>query len=188
MCEAHGSESGGSMDDALRAFRAAARLGPNADVRPERVVALAAALLRLAYGLDQIAWGTWKKMAPTSTIRRGTGLPECVAAYFEGRGAPADAEVERLRLFVSSLISSVSQVGHFAHRELDRLGPERIEDGVAAGALGRDAACWKRYKELAGAYDEDQLEAAMLGSMTEYVEAMLAGGARSEAATSGTDA
>lgn len=188
MSEARGSADGGSMDDALRAFRAAARLGPNTDVRPERVVALAAALLRLAYSLDQIAWGTWKKMAPTSTVRRGTGLPESVAAHFEGRGGAPDAEVERLRLFVSSLLSSVSQVGHFTHRELGRLGPERIEDGVVAGALGRDAACWRRYRELAGAYDEDQLEAAMLGSMAEYVEAMLAGGARSEAAVSGAKA
>lgn len=188
MSESRGDGHGGSMDHALRAFRAAARLGPNVDVPPERAVALAAALLRLAYGLDQIAWGTWKKMAPTSGVRRGAGLPEAVAAYCQGRGETAEAEVECLRLFVSALLSSVSQVGHFTVRELERLGPERIEDGVSSGAMGRDAACWRRYKELAGAYDEDQLEAAMLGSMTEYVEAMLAGGARSEAAASGAEA
>ncbi len=188
MSEAHGSGRVDSMGDAMRAFRVAARLAPDADIRPERVVALAGTLLRLAYGLDQIAWGTWKKMAPTSTVRRGAGLAEAVASDLEGRGASADAKVERLRMLVFSLLSSVSQVGHFAVRELGRLGPERIEDGVSAGGFGRDSACWRRYKELAGAYDEDQLEASMLGSMTEYVEAMLAGGARSQVAASGADA
>ncbi|MCW5775198.1 MAG: hypothetical protein KIS87_01955 [Phycisphaeraceae bacterium] len=188
MSESHPDRGADAMERALASFREAARLGPGVEVRPERAIALAAVLTRIALGLDQIAWGTWKKIAPRSQVRRVGSLSEAMATYCAGRGDNAEADLERLRLLISAMLTSVSQVGHFAHRELGRLSPEMVEDGVTARGVGRDGACWRRYRELAGDYDEDLLEASMLSAMSEYVEAMLEGGVRRPAAPGGAEA
>lgn len=138
-----------------------------------RLSELSAALAGLAHSMDQLGWSTWKRIAPRSELRRGEPLGRLIGEYASGQSGDLQAirdEIERLRQLVAALVSSISQVGHFAHRRLGELAPELIESST--GDQG-EKACWRRYKEIVGTFDEDELEADMLASIVDYSESML---------------
>jgi len=138
-----------------------------------RLSELSAALAGLAHSLDQLSWSTWKRIAPRSEMRRGEPLGRLIGEYASGQAGDLETiknEIERLRQLVGALVSAMAQVGSFAHRKLGELSPGLIESSV--GEQG-DKACWKRYKEIVGTFDEDELEADILSSIVDYAEAML---------------
>lgn len=174
------SDSGGSggsswkvpatQSDFFREFFASQQ---DAELDGPRLSDLSAALAGLAHSLDQLAWSSWKRIAPRSELRRGEPLGRMIGEYASGQAGDLQAikaEIERLRQLVASLVTAISQVGHFAHRKLQELRPDLIESSM--GEQG-ERACWRRYKEIVGAFDEDELEADMLASIADYAESML---------------
>lgn len=171
------SDSGGSswkvpatQSDFFREFFSSQQ---DTELDGPRLSDLSAALAGLAHSLDQLAWSSWKRIAPRSELRRGEPLGRLIGEYASGQSGDLEsikAEIERLRQLVAALVTAISQVGHFAHRKLQELNPELIESSM--GEQG-ERACWRRYKEIVGAFDEDELEADMLASLADYAESML---------------
>lgn len=176
------SDSGGSGGSSWKVpathsdfFREFFATQQDAQLDGPRLSELSAALAGLAHSLDQLAWSSWKRIAPRSELRRGEPLGRLIGEYASGQSGDLEAikdEIERLRQLVAALVTAISQVGHFAHRKLRELNPELIESSM--GEQG-ERACWRRYKEIVGAFDEDELEADMLASLADYTESMLRG-------------
>ncbi len=154
-------------------FREFFEAQPGVELDGGRLAHLAAVLAAFTSSLEQLSWPTWKRIAPRSELRRGEPLGRLIAEYAAGRTEDLDAirdETERLKQLLGSLVQSISQFGKIAHSKLQDLDPALIEASMTGKG---DQACWKRYKEIVGAFDEDELEADLLAKLADSSESMM---------------
>lgn len=153
-----------------------------------RLIELAVLLADFATALDTLVWSTWKTLAPQSEIRRGPAgsgnLRKVFGDYIGAEGTTPKGQVsydlERTRALMAALIASLGQVAQeFARRYRAQFSPLEIEKrtGVVGGGLfgGKDARCWRTYKELANELSEEKLEAEVMQGLTQYAESLLKG-------------
>lgn len=165
----------------------AGELAPGEKVRldPVRTLELLGVLVAVTKSLDQLAWNTWKTMAPRSQIRRGTELNREMVRFIAGDAdysrTQVKQDVERLRQLIAALISAVGKAGgQFAQKHMTRFSPEEIEAVVGKSGIfgGADAKCWQRYKEQFGATDAASIENELLTSIVNWAEPLIKGIAR----------
>lgn len=175
--------SGGGWPDAA-AQAVATELAPGEKITldPVRTLELLAILTGVARGLDQLAWNTWKTMAPRSQIRRGNELQKTMARFVAGdqdvpRGQ-VKQDVEKLRQLIAALISAVGKAGGpFAQKLIQRYDPAEIEAAVGKGGFmsSTDAKCWAKYKEMAGSMDAVSIENDLLAAIVSWAEPLIKG-------------
>jgi hypothetical protein len=152
----------------------------------ERAERLAAQLVELFLRLDQLAWNTWRALAPRSSHKRDGNLTDLrgfLRKHLRGDGEPAEAplaqHLERTRQLVASLLGALSQVGRgIVARHQTRHSPEAIRGLVEAEKrqrlfLTRDARCWRKYVELAAEITEATLEVEAQEVVARYVEELM---------------
>lgn len=165
----------------------AGELSPGEKVRldPVRSLELLSILVGVSRSLDQLAWNTWKTMAPRSSMRRGTELNREMVRFIAGdpdySRTQVKHDVERLRQLIAALISAVGKAGgQFAQKHVTKFSPEEIEASVGKSGIfgGADAKCWQRYKELFGATDAATIESELMASIVNWAEPLIKGLAR----------
>lgn len=154
------------------------------DADHERVLELAAMLAEVVTNFDQLAWGTWKAVAPSSPIKRQQNLKQLIGRYAAGdksvNRAQVRQEMDRLRQLGGALIASLNQAGRqYAQRHAATMLPAQIEAAVRTGGksvmTGHEVQCWRKYVELAGTQDADAVEREIMGSMASHAEALMKG-------------
>lgn len=168
-------------------------LAPNESVVAPRLGRLAVHELEFLAKLDQLAWNTWKTLAPRASLKRDTALGDVrvlTRRYLKGDAEPTDTQVsqqiERTRQLIASLLGSISQVGRgYAKRHQTRYSPEAIQDlvkmeGGGSGWLGGglETKCWRKYCELAGEVNEATIQNEMQEVVVKYVEELMRGMAK----------
>lgn len=161
---------------------AALRADGSEQLDTARLLEMAAMLTDLVVRLDQIAWSTWKTMAPRSEFKRRGTTQETMRRFVNGdqdvaRGQVAE-ELERLRSLAGALISTIGKVGFLSYRQVAKLAPGEIEvlakpEKKALESL--EVACWRKYRQLAGNLDQALVESEVLGAMSDTVEALIRG-------------
>lgn len=165
------------------AFRPAASLGvaDERQISPERAVELAAMLNEVVGNFDQLVWGTWKAVAPNSTIKRQQNLKQMVSKYASGDASVTreqiKGELDRLRALGAALIAALNQAGRqYAQNHAQHLSPAQIEAGVRLGGksvmVGHEVQCWRKYAELAQGLDADTVERELHASMAAHAESL----------------
>jgi len=156
--------------------------GEKLELDPVRSLELLAQLVTVSKSLDQLAWNTWRTMAPKSTIRRGVELHKTMARFAAGdpdvpRGQ-VKQDVEKLRQLIAALISAVGKAGGpFAQKLLAMFSPAEIEAMVGKGGFmtSTDSKCWARYKEMAGSMDAVSIEADLIAAIVNWAEPLIKG-------------
>jgi len=174
-------------EEALKAVGTELQLADEQSVDIIRLLNLVGQLVRFAQSLDQIAWETWRRIAPRSTITRPTRLRSAMRQFVAGDPEVTYDQVsqnlESLRRLVASLISAVGQAGRrVAAGYLKRLSPPEIELLVKteSGGLWKsliqkspDAKCWEKYVELAGQITEDSIEKEIVEAISASAEQLM---------------
>jgi hypothetical protein len=154
------------------------------DVDGQRAQELAAMLAEVVGNYDQLAWGTWKVVAPASAIKRQQNLKQLIGRFAAGDASVSRGQVkqelDRLRQLGAALIASLNQAGRqFAQKQATTLAPSQIESAVRLGAksvmTGHEVQCWRKYVELAGTHDVDGVERELLSAMASHAEALMKG-------------
>lgn len=173
---------GGWPEAAAQAAAAELAPGEKLTMDPVRSLELLAVLAGVSRSLDQLAWNTWKTMAPRSQIRRTTELQKSMARFVAGDQDISRTQIkqdaERLRQLIAALISAVGKAGGpFAQKLIQRFDPAEIEAAVGKGGFmsSPDAKCWAKYKELAGAMDAVSIENELLGAIVNWAEPLIKG-------------
>jgi len=153
-------------------------------VDPVRVLELVGMLSDFALKLDQLCWGSWRRISPKSGIRQDQRLQEALRRHVAGdadmpRGQVA-ADLEKLRQLIASLVSAVGQAGRqFASRHMARFSPHEIEALAAMEGggflVGKDTKCWRKYVELADALNEAAIENEIMETIANYAENLMKG-------------
>lgn len=149
-----------------------------------RVMELVAMLIEFASSLDQVVWNTWKAVAPNSAVKRPAPLKATMARFVTGEAdTPRDKvkqDLERLRQMTAALTASVNQAGRqFAQRHIERFGAAEIERAVreegGGGWGGLEGKCWKKYQQMSGTMDAEEIHRELLGAITSFTESLLRG-------------
>jgi hypothetical protein len=170
---------------ALEALHGTLQMRPGEPLDPDRLLDMARVLAYVVCSLHQLTWSTWRAIAPYSAVRRGGNLQKLLARYVAGDPGvtteQVQADVDRLRQMVASLISAISQVGRqFATAQLSKFSPAEIESAVAAESPGswwsmgkRDGRCWQKYVELAEALDQAAIEGEIRRVIVDHAEQLM---------------
>jgi len=153
-------------------------------VDPVRALEQVGMLADFALRLDQLCWGSWRRISPKSNIRQDKKLQDTLKRNIVGdqdvpRGQVA-ADLEKLRQLIASLVSAVGQAGRqFASRHIARFSPHEIEAlaSMEGGGflVGKDTKCWRKYVELAGALNEASIENEIMETIANYAENLMKG-------------
>jgi len=150
-----------------------------------RALAAAAELVQVIDRLDQLAWSTWKQMAPKSTLRRREAVGKTLARFVsEDEGASRaqlSEDLERFRQLTAALLSSFSRVGPLAHQIVAPFAPEEISRFARQEKKmleSMEVACWRKYQELAGSLERGSVEAEMFKGLSGYAESLISGAGR----------
>ncbi len=174
-------------EQAMKALTSELQLPENQPIDTTRLLNLVGQLVRFAQSLDQLAWETWKRMAPRSAIGRParlrTTMRQFVAGDREVTYDQVNQSLESLRRLVASLISAVGQAGRrVAANCIKRLSPSEIALLVKteSGGLWKsliqkspDAKCWEKYVELAGQITEDSMEREIVEAIAASAEQLM---------------
>ena len=175
--------------DGFAAFRKQAMLAPADTIAPARLEKLLIQELEFLAKLDQLAWTTWKMLAPKSALKRDTSLGDFRAVlrrYLKGDAEVNDLQlaqaIERTRQLVAILLGSISQVGRgFTKRYQTRYAPDAIRELVkmegGSMLLGQDTKCWRKYCDLASEISEASIQNEMQEMVVKYVEDLMRGNA-----------
>jgi hypothetical protein len=165
---------------AMKMFRDQLKLDGQGDVDAARMFEMAALLSQLAVSLDQPLWRMWKEIAPKSSLRRNADLIKTL-----GRFALADdsvsrtqvqQELESLRKLAAALLQAIGQLGKQLAQDFRKYSPAEIESLAKLEKKWTEKleeACWRKYRELAGEFDETAIETAIRQSIVNYAEAFL---------------
>ncbi len=163
----------------LQEVRSKLQLGPRDEINAGRALQLLAQMGEFVLSLNQVAWRTWRTMAPNSLFRQANALPGTLGRFAAGDPAVGRDQVinemRSLRQLTAALIGTLSQTGRVALQHFRGISPEEIMLLVGNKGFGREAAYWRRYVELAGAMDAGGVEDAMRAALAEYVEALIKG-------------
>lgn len=149
-----------------------------------RVLELVGMLSDFALRLDQLCWGSWRRISPKSNIRQDKKLQATLKRNIVGdpdvpRGQVA-ADLEKLRQLIASLVSAVGQAGRqFAGRHVAKFSPHEIEAlaNLEGGGflVSKDTKCWRKYVELADALNEAAIENEIMETIANYAENLMKG-------------
>jgi len=179
-------------DEAAKALRAELKSSDEETIDVTRLLKLAALIAQFVRSLDQLAWETWKTMAPRSTIRRPAHLRSTMRRFVADDPDVTDdqlsQDLDRLRRLLASLISALGQAGRqIAAGYPKRLSPSEIELLVKteAGGLWKsliqkspEAKCWEKYVELSGQITEASLEREIVEAIVNSAEQLMKRSAR----------
>lgn len=163
-------------------LRSALGQDPSEPLDQIRVVELAGLLAELVVSLDQVAWSTWKAVAPASGIRRSAPLRDTLAKFASGdesiQPAQVKADLDRLRQLAAGLLAATNQgTRQFAQKHVQKFAPAEIEGAakMSGGGLlaSADAKAWRKYVELAGPLDADALHKDITATIASYAESLL---------------
>jgi len=187
LAEAGLSSGGGDWPlEADRAFKQKMQIPEDKRVDAARLMDLAGMLTDFVNSIQQVAWNTWRTLAPRSTLRN-PGRFSLTAAKFAGndqnvpRGQIAQ-ELDLLRGLIASVIASVGQAGkQFARKHLGTFAPASIQQ--AAQSEGNpplvgsrwDTYYWRKYDELAKPLDEAAIDAEIMQAIGTYAESLMKG-------------
>ncbi len=153
-------------------------------IDPVRALELVGMLSDFALRLDQLCWGSWRRISPKSNIRQDKKLQETLKRNIVGdpdvpRGQVA-TDLEKLRQLIASLVSAVGQAGRqFANRHVARFSPHEIESLATLEGGGflvsKDTKCWRKYVELADALNEAAIENEIMETIANYAENLMKG-------------
>ena len=167
------------LERALRDFREHLDLER---IELSRLVELSECLISFAGRLEQVAWSTWRTLAPDSPLKRSAKLSEAVKSFLnEEEGASLDSIRQYLDTLCKLLTALTAALGHMTHNlayeHFARIAPAEIENlvGVEGGGFltSRDVKCWRKYVELAATFDEARLERDIKGRTARYVESLM---------------
>lgn len=177
---------------AAEALASELQLSGQDSVHGGRLLELVVLLVRLAQSLEQLAWETWKRMAPRSTIRRPARLQGTMRRFVRGdadltSGQIAD-DVNQLRRLLAALISAVARAGRrVGAAQFKTLSPSEIrllvktESGGGLKSLiqkSPDAKCWEKYVELAGQITEESIEREIIEAIVSSAEGLMTTGSQ----------
>jgi len=152
-------------------------------VELSRTVELAALRVHFAGRLDQIVWETWRAISPRSPRRRVHALREIMRDLIRpGRDVSCEQvkeDLNRLGGLIAAITSAVRQAGRHTSQYLLRFAPGEVESMVKMerrGLLtGWEVKCWRKYVELAGAQNHDNIENEIREAIANHVESLLKG-------------
>jgi len=156
-------------------------------VVPGRLARLCVQQMECLAKLDQLAWATWKNLAPRSGLKRDTSqgdLRLLVRRYVKGDADITDLQlaqqIERTRALIASMLGSMAQIGRgYSKRFQTRYAPEAIQDVVkmegGSGWTGLETKCWRKYIELAVEVNEATIQNEMQEIVAKYVEDLARG-------------
>jgi len=179
-------------EEAAKTLRSELQLSDKESIDTTRLLNLAVLIAQFVRSLDQLAWETWKTMAPRSTIRRPARLRGTMRRFVGGDPDVTydqlSQNLDKLRRLLASLISALGQAGRqIAAGYLKRLSPSEIELLVKteAGGLWKsliqkspEAKCWEKYVELAGQITEESIEREIVEAIGSSAEQLMKRSAR----------
>lgn len=178
-------ESDGPALDKASAAKLLSKLQLAVDDRIDsrRMLSLVSVLMEFALSLDQVVWRTWQEVAPRADIRRKTQLRQQMGRYVTGdqkvSGKDVAQNLDALRQLVAGMIAAIGQVGQqFASKYASHISPEEIESLVRMEKRwheGPAAACWRKYKELAGGMDPTSIERDIKQVIADYTASLIKG-------------
>lgn len=180
----------GWPEEGAKALGSQLQMGDQESVDMPRLLSLTSMLVEFVQSLDQLAWETWRRMAPRSTIRRPARLQSTIRRFVGADPeAPHDLisqDLNKLRRLLASLISAVGQAGRqIASGYLKGFSPSEIELLVKteAGGLWKSliqkspaAKCWEKYVELAAQLTEESIEREIVAAIVSSAERLMGGG------------
>lgn len=182
---------GGGLEQHVVELKQRLSLAPAEEVSAAKLAKLCIQQAEFYAKLDQLAWNTWKILAPKSALKRDTALGDSrnlIRRYLRGDAEPNDLQVaqqvERTRQLIAVLLGSISQVSRgFVKRYQTRYSPEAIRDMVKMEGGGSlltsvEARCWRKYSELAAEINESALQTEMQEVVVKYVEELMRGSNR----------
>lgn len=168
-------------EDALRRVRQSVQASDKAELDAARVLEAAAIAFDLIGTLDQLAWRTWKEISPRSPIQHPSDLRRLLGRFLAGDTDISRTQVQddcqKLRQLTAALISAFRVAGRkFASRHLMTFAPTAIEGNISSGWIkSKDAACWEKYRELAGSLDAASIENEILAALASTAEELMRG-------------
>lgn len=175
------SSGGGALSEAQeKELRTKLTLGATVTIDPARVADLAVMLSEFASVLDQVVWGTWRRVNAQSRHKRAQPLQATLGRFVSGDGASTRpgvaAEVDGLRRLVGALIAAISRSGRqYAQRHLMKFGVAAIEQAAGSGSVmsSADVKRWRKYVELMQGVDEGSIEAEIVQAIAEDAESLI---------------
>lgn len=166
-----------------QALQATLGHGPKDTLDPARALELARLTADFAASMDKGVWLNWKKLAPNSKIKRTGNAKTTMARFAAGdpdvSQSQLEQELKRMRDLAVGIMSAIEDVGRqFAQHHLSRFAPGEIESAakIGKGAMTAiEAACWRKYVELAAPRDSEAIEEEVRGVVAEYTEKFISG-------------
>jgi hypothetical protein len=160
------------------------RIGDDCSISAEQISELNATLIDFVLKLEPLVWNTWRQLSPRSTVRSQGALTEKIGQFLRSDAEVSvnqvDSNLKLLQRLIAAMTSAVSRVGgQFAKRHLAKFLPLEIETLVKMEPksvfVSHDVRCWKKYKELAEALNEDSIEMEIRKAIVDYVESLTKG-------------
>ena len=160
------------------------RVGDDYSISAEQISELNAALIDFVLKLEPLVWNTWRQLSPRSAVRPQGALTEKIGQFLRSDAEVSvnqvDSDLKLLQRLIAAMTSAVSRVGgQFAKRHLAKFLPLEIETLVkmepGSVFVSHDVRCWKKYKELAEALNEDSIEMEIRKAIVDYVESLTKG-------------
>jgi hypothetical protein len=160
------------------------RIGDDCSISAEQISELNATLIDFVLKLEPLVWNTWRQLSPRSTVRSQGALTEKIGQFLRSDAEVSvnqvDSNLKLLQRLIAAMTSAVSRVGgQFAKRHLAKFLPLEIETLVKMEPksvfVSQDVRCWKKYKELAEALNEDSIEMEIRKAIVDYVESLTKG-------------
>lgn len=153
----------------------------------ERAHKLLAALIEWMTLLEQPAWKLWKDVNPNAKLKRD-GIPNGDLKAMIGKYLAGDADVsteqiiavlQKSRRLVASLMIALGMAGRqYASSHHYRFSPLALEDIARAEkkwSESLEAACWRKYRELAADVSEAAIEKELKDAIAKSAEEVMAG-------------
>ncbi|MEM7754210.1 MAG: hypothetical protein AAF297_01085 [Planctomycetota bacterium] len=182
-CGVVGQGSGEAGVEAMARAKRSLGLADGAEVSTDRVLEALSVVMEAMRSVDTLAWRTWRSMSQQSSIRKRGDLHVLLGRYVSGSGSESfesvSEDVSRLRQLLASLVASLGQAGDVAYRRVNTLNPMHIESlaGTEKGlAQSPEAACWRKYREMASQLDEATVQSETVKSLAAFAEGLMGSG------------
>jgi len=174
--------AGLSQETAAKLF-----LEPGRHLDVDRAHKLLAALTEWMTLLEQPAWKLWKEVNPNAKLKRD-GIPNGDLKAMIGKYLAGDAEVsteqiiavlQKSRRLVAGLMIALGMAGRqYASAHHYRFSPLAIEDIARTEkkwSESLEAACWRKYRELAADSSEAAIEKELKDAIAKSAEEVMIG-------------
>lgn len=135
--------------------------------------------------IDQLAWGTWKQVAPQATLKKDPAFGDLkgqIRRYLRGDAEITDQmiaqQLDRTRQLAAALLGGLGAASKgFSKRYLTRFAPDAVKDIVkmegGIPAFGAEGKFWRKYVELAGEINEQSIQNDLMEAVARLVEEMM---------------